>query len=245
MEQAFAFFRNFEIWIYILLGLGILLALRKFIMAWQELRGAAFGLERDNAQARLNQSSSVLVLLITMVVAEFVMVSFIVPAFPGAMPPLTPTLDLLTTPTVTLGAAAGPALSAANGQTTTPPAAATTVPGTEQAPENGCIPGKVQIDSPSAGSEVSGLVAVSGTVNIENFGFYKIESRKPDDATWSILLAGNQPVTGGALGTWDTRRLTPGEYQISVVPVDTEARTLPRCAVNVFVTTPPLETEEP
>ena len=90
-----------------------------------------------------------------------------------------------------------------------------------------------------------GLVAVSGTVNIENFGFYKIESRKPDDATWSILLAGNQPVTGGALGTWDTRRLTPGEYQISVVPVDTEARTLPRCAVNVFVTTHPLETEEP
>jgi hypothetical protein len=237
MEQAFAFFRNFEIWIYILLGLGILLALRKFIMAWQELRGAAFGLERDNAQARLNQSSSVLVLLITMVVAEFVMVSFIVPAFPGAMPPLTPTLDLLTTPTVTLGAATG--------ETTTPPSAPTAVPGTEQTPESGCIPGKVQIDSPSAGSEVSGLVGVIGTVNIENFGFYKIESRKPDDATWSILLAGNQPVTGGALGTWDTRRLTPGEYQISIVPVDTEARTLPRCAVNVFVTAPPLETVEP
>lgn len=237
MEQAFAFFRNFEIWIYLLLGLGILLALRKFIMAWQELRGAAFGLERDNAQARLNQSSSVLVLLITMVVAEFVIVSFIAPSIPGAIPLLTPTLDLLTTPTITLAAAAS--------QTTTTPGLPTTVPGTEQPQEDGCVLGKVQIDSPEASSEVSGLVTVTGTVDIENFGFYKIESRRPDEAIWAILLAGNQPVKSGELGTWDTRRLTPGEYQLSVVPVDTEAKTLPRCVVNVFVTTPPPETSEP
>ncbi len=237
MEQAFAFFRNFEIWIYALLGIGILLALRKFILAWQELRGAAFGLERDNAQARLNQSASVLVLLITMVVAEFVMVSFIVPSIPGAIPLFTPTIDLLTTPTVTLAVAAD--------QATLTPGVPTAVEGTEQPQEDGCIPGQVQIDSPKEGFEVSGLVTVSGTVDIENFGFYKIESRRPDEAIWAILLAGNQPVKAGELGTWDTRRLTPGEYQLSVVPVDTEARTLPRCVVNVFVTIPPPETSEP
>jgi hypothetical protein len=237
MEQAFAFFRNFEIWIYLLLGLGILLALRKFIMAWQELRGAGFGLERDNAQARLNQSASVLVLLITMVVAEFVMVSFIVPSIPGAIPLFTPTLDLLTTPTITL--------AVASDQTTTTPGVPVAVPGTEQPQEDGCVLGKVQIDFPQAGSEVSGLVTVTGTVDIENFGFYKIESRRPDEAIWAILLAGNQPVNSGDLGTWDTRRLVPGEYQLSVVPVDTEAKTLPRCVVNVFVTTPPPETSEP
>jgi hypothetical protein len=63
MEEALSFFRAFEVWIYLLLGLGGLIYIRKFILAWQELRGAAFGLERENAQTRLNQSASVLVLI--------------------------------------------------------------------------------------------------------------------------------------------------------------------------------------
>ena len=104
MEEALSFFRAFEIWIYLLLGLGGLIYIRKFILAWQELRGATFGLERESAQARLNQAASMLVLLLTMAVTEFVLVSFIAPAVPGAIPLPTPTLDLLATPTITLPA---------------------------------------------------------------------------------------------------------------------------------------------
>ena len=47
MEEAISFFRAFELWIYLLLGLGGLYYLRKFILAWQELQGASFGLERE------------------------------------------------------------------------------------------------------------------------------------------------------------------------------------------------------
>ena len=57
MEEALSFFRAFEVWIYLLLGLGGLIYIRRFILSWQELREAGFGLERERAQSRLNQSA--------------------------------------------------------------------------------------------------------------------------------------------------------------------------------------------
>lgn len=54
MEEALGFFRALEMWIYLLLGLWGLIIIRKFVLAWQELRGATFGLERENAEGRLN-----------------------------------------------------------------------------------------------------------------------------------------------------------------------------------------------
>jgi hypothetical protein len=237
MDQILNALRTFEIWIYALIGLGALYYIRKFALAWQELRGAAFGLERDNAQARLNQAASVLVLLVTMAVAEFVLVSFIAPTVPGAIPLLTPTLDLLVTPSITLPA------TLVEGQGT--PGAVPTIDLNETPQPEGCIIGQVEITSPKSDDEVSGLVTVLGTVDIPNFAFYKLESKRPDEGFWAILLAGNLPVKAGELGIWDTRRLTPGEYQLSVVPVTTDAETLPRCAVNVRVALPAPDSTSP
>ena len=109
MEEALSFFRAFEVWIYVLLALGGVIYVRKFILAWQELREATFGLERESAQSRLNQSASVLVLLLTMAVIVFVLVYFVSPAVPSANLLATPTLDLLATPTTTLPAGTPPA----------------------------------------------------------------------------------------------------------------------------------------
>ena len=61
-------------------------------------------MERASAQARLNQSAIILVLLLGLAIGEFVLVSFVAPAYPGANPLATPTLDLLATPTATLPA---------------------------------------------------------------------------------------------------------------------------------------------
>jgi hypothetical protein len=63
MDEALRFFRTYELWIYALLALVSLIYLRRFILAWGELRGAAFGLERESAQTRLNQAAGMLVLL--------------------------------------------------------------------------------------------------------------------------------------------------------------------------------------
>jgi len=236
MEEALSFFRAFELWIYLLLGLGGLIYIRKFVLSWQELREAGFGLERDNAQSRLNQAAVILVLLLTMVVTEFVLVSFVAPAVPGATPLPTPTLNLLATATTTL-----PASTPDVGGTPEMAAA----PAEVEFAATGCIPGQIEINTPGDGQDVNGVVEVLGTASIPNFGFYKIELKRPDDLTWLTLQAGNQAVQAGKLGDWDTRRLIPGEYQLGLVVVDNQARLSPPCVVQVRVSVSPFTTEEP
>jgi hypothetical protein len=229
MEEALSFFRAFEVWIYLLLGLGGLIYIRRFILSWQELREAGFGLERERAQSRLNQSASVLVLLLTMAVAEFVLVSFIAPSVPGATPLLTPTLDLLATPTYTLPPVTPQGTQ--NVSDLTP----TVVQGTASA--SSCIPGKIEITSPKDGQEVNGVVEVMGNANTPNFGFYKYEMKRPDETTWRTIQAGNAVVQNGAkLGDWDTSTYPPGEYQLGLVVVDNQAQPSAHCMITVRVT---------
>jgi hypothetical protein len=267
MDEALRFFRTYEVWIYLLLGLGGLIYLRKFILAWQELRGAGFGLERDSAQARLNQSASALVLLFTLVIIEFVLVSFIAPTMPGATPLLTPTLDLLATSTITLPAStpgtalataplgtapagtvepAGLGLSAATGLPAdalagTPAAvpAATLGPGTPLA-GGGCLPGQVFIAHPLEGTEINGTVPITGTVDIPNFGFYKFEMRPQggSDTSWLTILAGNEARQDANLGSWNTTLLPPGNYELGLVVTDNQGKSLPACVVNVRIAPP-------
>ena len=229
MEEAISFFRAFELWIYLLLGLGGLYYLRRFILAWRELQGASFGLERDSAQARLNQSASALVLLLTMAVVEFVLVSFIAPAMPGVVPLPTPTLNLLATATITLPAAIP---QPAGDATATP----LLIP--ELQSGSGCIPGQIEITMPKAGEEVSGIVPVVGTANLPNFGFYKFEIKRPSETIWLTIQAGNTPVQSGKLGDWDTTSLSPGDYQLGLVAVDNQAQASQPCVIQVRVSRP-------
>ncbi len=236
MEEALSFFRAFEAWIYLLLGLGGLIYIRKFILAWEELRGAGFGLERESAQTRLNQSASVLVLLLAMAVTEFVLVTFVAPAVPGASPLPTPTLNILATPTTTLPAST----SQAPGEQPTATAPLLSLPAAAN-----CPAGQIAITSPIQGEEVSGIVEVKGSADIPNFGFYKFEMKRPDETTWLTLLAGNTPVKDGDLGLWDTRRLPSGEYQLGLVVSDNQGSASEPCIVQVRVTAPPDETTSP
>ena len=236
MEEALSFFRAFEVWIYIVLGLGGILYIRKFILGWQQLRVAAFGLERENAQARLNQSASMLVFILIIAVMEFVLVTYIAPSIPGANPLPTATLDLLSTPTTTLQLGATPTLA----ENVTP--APTT---TGQTGESGCIPGQIMIFSPQDGEIVNGVVEVIGTADILNFGFYKLEMKRPDEDIWATIQAGNEIKNESKLGDWDTRRLTPGVYQLGLVLVDNEAKASLPCVVQLSVTISPEETTGP
>ena len=236
IEEALRFFRAFEPWIYLILGFFGLFFVRKFILAWKELRGAVFGLERESAQVRLNQAASVLVLLLTVTVIEFILVSFVAPAVPGAIPLPTATLNLLATPTTTLPAGAA-TNSGETANTQTSPFNPT--------PVSGCIPGQVEITSPQNGEEVSGAVTIVGTVRIPNFGFYFFEIKRPDESIWLTIQAGNEIVTAGQLGVWDTSRLTPGEYQFSLVVQDGTGQKLTPCIINLRVASAAEETPEP
>ena len=249
MEEALSFFRAFEVWIYLLLGLGGLIYVRKFGLAWQELREAGFGLEREAAQSRLNHSASVLVLLITMTVTEFILATFIAPAVPGATPLLTPTLDLLATPSITLQASTQPASAP---PVTTPLLEGEVFEGTAFPTGfvfagEGCLPQQIELAAPGPGQEISGIVEVMGTADIPNFGFYKIEMKNPDPEAdnWLTIQAGNTVVQNGKLGDWDTSRLNPGEYQLGLVVVDNQAQASPPCVIQVRVLKAPEETLSP
>lgn len=225
MEEALRFFRALDVWIYLGLALLGAYALRKMILAWQELRGAAFGLERESAQQRLNRSASALVLMLAAAIVEFVLVSYIAPAVPGVFALATPTIDLLATATTTLPAIA------------TEPAAAvlTLTPTGEQAGVSGCLPGQIEITQPIEGADISASITISGTANIPNFGFYKLEMKRPEESSWLTILAGNEVKQNGNLGVWNTSLLPAGLHQLSLVVVDNQGQSKPPCVVQVRI----------
>jgi len=225
MEQALRFFRDYEIWIYVILGVLALWQVRKFALAWEELRGAFFGLEREAAQLRVNSAATMVVILIMMAVAEFTVVTFVVPTVPGANLLPTATLDLLATPTTTLPA---PTQNPNETPGITPTPAE--VPAAE-----GCVAGQVNLTSPLNGNRVSGSITVKGSADIPDFGFYTLQIAHPGDAIWLPILVGQQAIKNDALGTWETSTLTPGEYMLKLVVTDNVGTVLTPCTVQVTV----------
>lgn len=225
MEDFLRYFKEYELWIYVILGVWGLWQFRKFALAWEELRGSAFGMERDLAQMRLNQAATQLILILIMATAEFFLVSFIAPTMPGASPLPTSTLNLLATPSTAL-------LELTPGAQQTPEP---TLPPVELIESEGCIQDSVFIDEPENGAQVSGVVTLKGTASISNFGFYKYEIARPGDTIWLSINAGEKPVQDGTLGEWVTDVLDPGDYLLRLVVVDNQGNALPACVIKVRV----------
>jgi len=228
MNEILRYLKELEFLIYIILGIFTAWQLRKFFNAWEELRAAAFGLEKESAQARLNRSAALLVVLLFLATAEFGMVSFIIPAIPGVNPLPTATLDLLATPTITLAAETG---TSSAGVQETP------LPGTEII-QIGCIPDEVMITFPENNSTVQDTVEVEGTVNIADFGFYKYEISRAGTDTWLTIQAGDSPKYDDILGFWDTTQLESGNYYLRLVVIDNQGIQREPCAVYLYVEPP-------
>jgi hypothetical protein len=228
MEQVLQFFRTYEIWIYVLLGILMLWQFRKFALAWEELRGAFFGMEREAAQARVNSAATMVVLLIIMAVAEFTVVTFVAPTIPGANPLPTSSLNLLATPTTTL-----PAVTQNPNETP----GVTPTPG-EVAAAEGCTVGQVNLISPVNGAHISGSITIEGSASLPNFGFYTLQIAYPGDADWVPIQVGQHAVVNAELGIWDTSTLNPGAYMLRLEVTDNVGNALPACAIQVTVEAP-------
>lgn len=228
MEEALRFFRTYEIIIYVVLGALAIWEIRKFVLAWDDLRGAAFGLEREAAQGRLNRAAIYLTLLLFVAMTEFTLVYFIAPTVPGATPLLTPTLDLLATPTYTL---APEDLVAAEGEPTyTPP------PPTPSGV--GCIYGELEFTNPKNGETVSGKVTVEGTVNMPNLAFFTYEVARPGETVFLPIQAGQGPRINEPLGDWFTETLPVGQYILRLSATNNEGNTLGTCEIQIYVNPP-------
>lgn len=245
MIEILRLLKTFEVWLYILLGVVGFFYLQKFVVALAEWRNTVFGLEKENAQRRINEAVTVLVLAVLLASGEFFITSFVLPNVPGIAILNTPTMNVLFTPTVTLHATyatpltTGTLSSTQNGTelATTPSGTKTVTP--ESSPSaNGCIAGKLELTFPKDGDEVSGVVALKGTIAVTDFGFYKYEYSTAGSNTWVTIAAGNQIKSDGSIGNWNVSLLNPGDYQLRLVVYDNQGVALTPCVISVKILAP-------
>lgn len=222
MFEFLKFLETYEVLIYIVLAIGGMFSFRWLFRSWREWRVAVFSLEREFSARRLGRSILISALLLVIFCVESFIASFVIPGLPADFFLATPTIDLLSTPTGTLSPALMTQFAGAPPQAAQPNAA-------------GCVPGKVEFEFPAPGQEIQGVVELTGTVNIPNFGFYKYEVAPSGSDTWATIAAGNAPVTKGSLGRWDTTAITPGDYRLRLVVIDNQGTSLPPCIVPVQV----------
>ena len=223
MAAIYQFLGTYEVLIYIVLAIGGLFAFRWLWQSWSEWRQAVYSLEKEFALRRIGRAVASLTLILVLSCGELVTASFIIPSLPASFFLATPTLDLLATPTGTIS----PELAT---QIALTPRPIPTLVGGE-----GCVPDKLIITSPQAGTQISGIVDIHGTVNITNFGFYKYEVAPLNSDTWATISAGTKVVIDNSLGQWDTTALTPGDYQLRLVVTDNQGKSLSPCVIPIRV----------
>jgi hypothetical protein len=228
METVYRFLATYEGLIYILLALGGLFAFRWLLKSWREWRDSVFGLEREFAVRRMSQALMVSLLILFLFLGELFLASFVVPAMPSS--------EILTTPTLDI-------LNQADGVISSDPAIALTVvtpvANLLSNAASGCKPDKIILTSPEPGQEVSGTVKLVGTVDVDNFGFYKYEVAQQGTETWATISAGRKIVRNGDVGLWDTSTLTPGDYQLRLEVTDNQGKPYPACIIAVRVIAAP------
>jgi hypothetical protein len=227
METVLRFLANYEGLIYILLSLGGLFAFRWLWKSWREWRDSVFGLEREFAVRRLSQALMVSLIILFLFLGELFLASFVVPALPSSNILVTPTLNI---PDQTRGSLSSDPVVALT--------VVTPVSNSDSASAEGCVPGEIILTSPEPGQEVSGTVTLVGTVDVDNFGFYKYEMAPQGTETWATISADRKLVKEGDLGFWDTTTLTPGDYQLRLEVTDSQGQAYPPCVIPVRVIAP-------
>lgn len=224
MAEVLRFFVQYEAVLYFLVGLAGIIYFYRFWLAWQELRFATYGLERQAARARLNLSAITLFALLVIAFIVFILVTFVAASLPAQALLATPTLDL------SAGAPQGtPTAGEASLATATP------LP-TVSVNAAACIPNQLIITEPEAGETINGAVEVRGTVDTPNFGFYKFEVARAEEELWLTIQAGRTVVRDGVLvENWDTSRLPAGSYVLQLEVTDSDGNELPPCRIPVNI----------
>lgn len=215
---------TYRIGIFLLLGLGLLIYLRKFTIGLREWQKAIFGLERDLAQRKLISASTGLTLLILLVIGEFLLVTIIGPQIPVS--------------TIEEDQALESTMTSTEAVIMEESALSTTVQ-TESVVQDSltseCVEGVVEITSPANGETISGTVEIIGSMNIENFGSFKYEYSSAGTVEWITIAAGNEKRLDENLGYWYTSSLSPGGYLLQLVPLNNAGEELTPCIIFVEV----------
>jgi hypothetical protein len=99
-------------------------------------------------------------------------------------------------------------------------------------------PGCEHLTAPVQGTTLSGSVQVTGTADIEEFWYYKLEFRYEGLDHWHYITGQHTPVENDVLGAWDTTILPDGDYYLRLVVVDLTGNYPPPCEILVHVDHP-------
>ncbi len=235
MLELFHFLVDYQIWIYAILGVLALIYLIRLINAWRERHSTIFGLEREDAQRRLNSALAIFVLLILLIGAEFVLVTFVIPEWPMVMITPTPTQNAEEEIPIQNPYASDSGLVVVS----TPDGAA---PAEQQQTSvvsvlsSGCVANQLEWLAPVSGDVIEGSYTLEATVNVQDMAFYNWAfSPVGDQMNWQTLSAGNLPVIEGPLGLWATTQVANGDYVLRLTVYDLNNQELPPCDVYIRV----------
>ena len=156
--------------------------------------------------------------------------------------PLTPTPLPTDTPqpTSTPRPTTAPVVSTAAATNTLPPSPTpTTGPPPTRHPGAGvCGNPSAQIVSPAPGTLLSGVVTFTGSADMGNFSFYKLEIREDgsNPNTFTTIVTKEQPVLNGTLAAWDTRGISNGQWWFRLMVVDRNGNFIEPCTILYRVT---------
>ncbi len=230
MIELFHFLVDYQLWIYAILGILALIYLIRLISAWRERYATIFGLEREDAQRRLNSALAVFILLILLIAAEFVIITFVIPEWPLVMMTATPepAITAEEEPLITRPADSGLII------VSTPQGAVSN--SAVSAISSGCIPGQLEWLDPVSGDVIDGSYILHATVNVQDMAFYNWSfAPVGDQENRQTLSAGNLPVIEGELGLWATSQVANGDYVLRLTVFDLNNQELPSCDVYVRV----------
>ena len=234
---------------YILLGIVGVILLRAIQIALKERSRSIFDLERERATARLNQNIFYFLVVCFVGGGIFYTVNNLIAglALPEVTPtptaisflPSTPTSHpLLPTPTPTVTPTSRPTQPPLPSGGPNLDAASPSQPSAEVVPINEGIPPAcpspgVQISQPFDGATVSGVIQLTGTAQIDNFSYYKVEFRVPG-RDWSFIESYESPGTG-VIASWNTATVPPGNYEFRLVVVDITGNFPKPCEIQLNV----------
>ncbi len=226
MEYVIKFLADFEVPIYLILGIVAVVYLRRIVVSLGEKRTAIFGLEREAAQRKVVSAASILILVGLITVLEFVVATFLAGELAQAPTFATPTIEVLTTPTVTLS---GPVPTNATPTPTRYPQAQI------EGIESSCVNDILEIDSPAHESEVTGVVEIIGSVNTPSLGSYRYDFSTMGVPNWQTIAAGSGVHIDDNLGNWYTSNLAAGPYMLRLVALDNKGNETAACVIVVNV----------
>lgn len=256
MTTVVFFVEQIAIGLYILIGVGMFLMLRRWSQANYDLRSTQFELERGEYRYRRANAVTWFILLaqgalivagIQFVVAPTIRTTEVsnsdanVVLEPKFETPLPPDVNFGQSPIDSSGVVIGDDPNANKIQSTdvpTPTPVGTILPNPD--PIQGCDSPQAQLQIPGNGMLIFNPVRVIGTAFTDNFSSYRFELNGPSTkGEFAVLGEYNVPVTErGDLGQFVPAFYDPGKYEFRLTVFDITNALKAACMVNITISLP-------